>query len=150
LPAQQPFGHVVPLHVAPAHMPVLQAPPPGQAAQVAPLAPQTLLLWLEYGTQVVPMQQPLPQLVPLQPVEGHMPLVQAPPLGHAEQVAPPAPHTLLLWLAYGTQVVPMQQPFAQVVESQTAGQVPLVQAPPPGHAAQAAPAVPQRLLFWFA
>jgi hypothetical protein len=64
-------------------------------------------------------------------------------LGQPVQVAPPVPHTVRFWLAKATQVVPTQQPLAQL-ELEQGGppvQAPPVQVCPPLHGMHAAPAV---------
>jgi hypothetical protein len=59
----------------------------------------------------------------------------------AAQAAPPMPHWPFDWLAYATQVVPLQQPFGQEVALQTQAP-PLEQVVPLGQAVHAPPFVP--------
>jgi hypothetical protein len=68
---------------------------------------------------------------------------QTSPFWQAAHVAPPVPHTVRFWLANGTQVLPTQQPLAQVLPVQGGPpvQAPLVQVWPLSHGMQAAPAV---------
>jgi hypothetical protein len=49
------------------------------------------------------------------PVDEHV----SPATLHVPQLAPPAPHALVVWLAYGTQEVPLQQPPGQDVALHT-------------------------------
>jgi hypothetical protein len=51
---------------------------------------------------------------------------------HVPHAAPPVPHCSGLWLAYGTHVVPSQQPLGQLVASQM--QLPLLHRCPVAHA----------------
>jgi hypothetical protein len=67
------------------------------------------------------------------------------PLGQPAQVAPPFPHEVLLWLAKGTQVVPLQQPFGHELALQA--HLPAEQVVPVPQTAQLAPAVPQVALL---
>jgi hypothetical protein len=67
------------------------------------------------------------------------------PLGQPAQVAPPFPHEVLLWLAKGTQAVPLQQPFGHELALQA--HLPAEQAVPVPQTAQLAPAVPQVALL---
>jgi hypothetical protein len=123
--------------------------------QAPPLVPQ---LDSEAGMQLVPLQQPLGQLVASHtqaPPAQRWPLVHAAPVpqrqaplaqpsaivgSHATQAAPPLPHAPA---AGERQLAPEQQPLAQVIALQS------VQTPalhdPDGQAWQAAPAVPQAL-----
>jgi hypothetical protein len=84
------------------------------------------------------------------------------PVPHPAHTAPPLPQAFVPWLAYGTQVAPLQQPFGQVVALQppvpasappvppSAGkmQLPEEQTRPPLHATQLAPPFPQVLVPW--
>jgi hypothetical protein len=90
-----------------------------QALPPAELTPQAAMLSAAGGMQVVPEQQPWQ-------LPGPHPLTHEPPWQlcvepvHAVQAAPPVPQELVCW-ATGTQVVPWQQPAAQLFESQTGG-----------------------------
>ena len=93
------------------------------------------------ATQVLPLQQP-PQFDGPQGVM-HTPLWHAVVPVQATQTAPLVPHTALLWLATLTQVLPLQQPVAQLAALQLeAWQLPLWQVVVPVHAAHAMPAAP--------
>jgi hypothetical protein len=89
-----------------------------QDAHDAPAMPHWPFDWLAYATQAVPLQQPFGHEVELQP---QVPVLveQAVPLGQGAQLAPAFPHWFMLWLAYATQVVPLQQPFGHDVALQT-------------------------------
>jgi hypothetical protein len=50
------------------------------------------------------------------------------PLGHAAHAAPPLPHIVLVWLAKGSHVLPLQQPAEHEAASQV--HVPFKQASP--------------------
>ncbi len=119
LPLQHPVGHDAALQM---HWPVvvLQTWPFPHAAQVTPKAPQEELFSEAYASHVPavpPLQQPPGQVfesheqVPL--VLSQRPFVQLP------QAAPPTPHCVLDCEAYGTQVLPLQQPFGHEVASHT-------------------------------
>jgi len=88
----------------------------------------------------VPLQQPFGHEVALQ---TQLPLLveQVVPVAHGAQAAPDFPHWLMVWLANGTQVAPLQHPFAHDEALQR--QAPFVQAWPVAQAVQAAPPVPQ-------
>jgi hypothetical protein len=80
--------------------------------------PHEALDSLAYASHVPlapPLQQPLGQIVPLQP-QPALELVQPLFAGHAAHVAPPVPHWALVWLPQGTHVLPLQQPFEQLPE----------------------------------
>lgn len=114
------------------------------AAQLLPRAPQ--LAAVVGVTQVLPLQQPLGQLVASQtqvvplhtwpgwqagPVpHAHWPPTQALLVGatHAWQKAPPVPHWLAVWLPGPTQLPLAQQPLAHVAAPQPSHAW-LVQAP---------------------
>lgn len=66
-------------------------------------------------TQLLPLQQPVAQLVELQPVQACAVQVNPPP--HAAQAAPPVPHSALAVPAL--QTFPAQQPVGHEVASQT-------------------------------
>jgi hypothetical protein len=59
----------------------------------------------------------------------------------AAQAAPAIPHWPFDWLAYATQLVPLQQPFGHEVALQTQAP-PVEQVVPVGQAAHAPPFVP--------
>jgi hypothetical protein len=71
-PEQQPVGHELELQTQP---PLTHACPDGHAAQLAPLTPHELLLSLESGSQLVPLQQP----AQTPPPHAQAPLVHACP-----------------------------------------------------------------------
>jgi hypothetical protein len=76
-----------------------------------------------------PLQQPLPQVFESQ---AHVPLVVSHrPFGHDPHIRPPVPHWPEPSDAHGTQVWPLQQPFAHEVASQT--HAPLWHSPPVPH-----------------
>ena len=60
---------------------------------------------------MVPLQQPFGHEVALQ---TQLPLLveQVVPVAHGAQAAPDFPHWLMVWFANGTQVAPLQHPFA--------------------------------------
>jgi hypothetical protein len=70
---------------------------------------------LESCSHVPLLQQPGHPLVP----QAHVPPVHAPPFEHAAQAAPPVPHCVVDCEPVGTQVLPLQQPLAHDVASQT-------------------------------
>jgi hypothetical protein len=82
-----------------------------QATHAAPFAPQVARAGWK---QVEPEQQPLGQLLALQPLQA--PLAQLCPVGHCTQPLPPTPQAVALVPAM--QLFPLQQP-AQEVASQT-------------------------------
>jgi len=89
---------------------------------------------------VVPLQQPFGHEVALQ---TQVPLLveQVVPVAHDAQAAPDFPHWLMVWLANGTQAVPLQHPFGQEDALQT--QAPFAQVWPVAQELHAAPPVPQ-------
>jgi len=89
---------------------------------------------------VVPLQQPFGHEVALQ---TQVPLLveQVVPVAHDAQAAPDFPHWLMVWLANGTQAVPLQHPFWQEDALQT--QAPFAQVWPVAQELHAAPPVPQ-------
>jgi hypothetical protein len=142
-PLQQPFGQVAALQ---AHVPpVLSQRPLAQAAQTAPPAPHVDADSLASATHEPPttaVQQPFGQDAASQ---THAPCVvshrwPAPQPPHA---APLWPHEPLPSEAYGTQVLPLQQPAGQDVASQTHCPVEVLHRWPELHAAQVAPDAPQ-------
>lgn len=90
---QQPFGHVLASHE---HVPrVVSQRPFEQEVHAAPPVPHCEAVWEEYGTHVLPLQQPLGQEAALQ---THCPVVvlHCWPEAHAAQAAPLAPHELFV------------------------------------------------------
>jgi len=141
LPLQQPDGQVVLLQ-GETHAPAVQDWPAEQPLQVAPPLPHWETVWLAWATQVLPLQQPLGQLVPLHGVV-HTPAEQTFPLAHAEQVLPDLPHWDADCADCATQVLPLQQPDGQVVALHGVVQAPALQDWPEPHVVQAAPPLPQ-------
>lgn len=174
LPLQQPLGHEVALHTHPfpvhcwptAHCdPPLHVHPPAvhplaivvsHVVQAPPPAPQ---LVTEGTSHVDPEQQPDAHVCAH---DWHTPLTHESPPGHAAHAAPFVPHEEGDSDWYGTHVVPLQQPAEHELPSHThlppthscpepqAWPVPQVHTPavhasPEGHAAQAAPPVPQKV-----
>lgn len=137
LPLQQPLGQLDAVQV---HTPFTHAWVGAHAAQVAPLVPHELFVWLPVGVQVlvVPSQHP----VHVAGSQTQTPLEHFWPAAQATQVEPTAPQAELVSLPSGTQVLLLQQPVVQLAEVQT--QVPFVvlQVVPVEHAAQAAPPAP--------
>jgi hypothetical protein len=114
LVVQQPVGHEV---ASQTHWPVvvLHSWPEGQLAHVAPLAPQEVLLSLDRDSQVPSLQQPEHPVPP----HPHAPFAQACPAVHALHAAPLVPHSLDNCDAYGTHVLPLQQPIGHELALQT-------------------------------
>jgi hypothetical protein len=113
LPAQQPFGQLVAVHV---QVPFWHWVPVGQLTQVTPPVPQACAVLP--GLQVVPSQQPFGQLVAL---HTQLPLLHVVPEGQLTQAAPPVPQNWLVVPA--SQAVPLQQPV-QVPGPHTLTQLP--------------------------
>jgi hypothetical protein len=109
-----------------------------QLAQAAPAAPHWPPDWEEYGTQVVPLQQPPGQDVAS---HTHRPLVVSHswPTAHAAHMLA-VPQAALDSEAYGTHVLPLQHPWGHEVASQT--QCPLRHSCPIAQEMHAAPAEP--------
>ncbi len=140
LPLQQPDGHVVALQGV-VQAPALQDCPVPHAAQAAPPLPQVEAVCADWATQVLPLQQPDGQVVALHvvpppppvpppvPDGAQPPAVHAWPVGQPLQAAPPLPHWALFCAEYTRQVLPKQQPPAQVAGEQ--GLPPPPPAPPP-------------------
>jgi hypothetical protein len=140
LASQQPVGQVVPLHEPQVWLATLHSCPVGQSLVL--LQPQTPLRqrWpmalVEQSTQAPPVvpqavgASPLAQAEPEQqppvheplPAAPHMP-VHWPPLhvgvrfAQTPQLAPCVPHDELVCEAYGTHVLPLQQPVGHDVAS---------------------------------
>lgn len=87
------------------------------------------------------LQQPGHPVVP----HAQVPLVHAPPFEHAAHAAPPVPHWVVDCEPVGTQVLPLQQPLAHDVASQTHWPVVVLQACPVPQAPHVAPAWPHEL-----
>jgi hypothetical protein len=138
-PLQQPSGHVRlshqhwPLFVS--HTALLQA------LHAAPAEPHWLALCEAKPTHVAPLQQPPGHAVGSQ---WHVPLavLQLSPAPHARHPAPPAPHEVFDWLAYGTQTLPSQQPFGHEVASQTHAPLVVLHSRPDAHARHTTPPAP--------
>jgi len=129
-PWQQPVGHEAMSHtqwppkhtwplthaVAPPHVQAPLAEQPSAAepqfVHVAPAVPQAAAVG--GVVHVLPEQQPIGQLVELQPL--HAPLLQVWPLGHIVHMPPAAPHAL--GLVPGSHVLPWQHPVEHDVASQ--------------------------------
>lgn len=149
-PLQQPFGHEVLLQMQLPAVPSLEVSHTrlgAQPAQVAPAVPHDVLSSDAHGSQLPvgpPLQQPFEHDVESQ---THWPvtLSHSSPVLQPPQVAPLAPHELLLSLARGSHEVPLQQP-AQAPPPHE--QTPLEQACAPPHEVQSAPLVPHELLDW--
>jgi hypothetical protein len=78
------------------------------------------------------------------PLQTHCPVVvlHCCPDPHDEHAAPPAPHDAFVSEAYGTQLLPLQQPFGHEVASQTHCPLVVLHSCPDEHAAHAAPPAP--------
>jgi hypothetical protein len=138
---QQPFGHEV---ASQTHCPVLvlHSWPDEQAPHVAPPAPHVEFDSLDSTTQVVLLLQHPEHAVPL---HVHTPLTHASPVLHAVQAAPAVPHDAADCEAYGSHVLPLQQPFGHETASQTHFPVLLLHSCPEAHALQLAPPVPHEV-----
>jgi hypothetical protein len=131
LPAQQPLAQFAGVQLL--HMPLVQAAPAGHAVQTAPALPQAVFEVPGWQTPAA-SQQPLGQLVPSQtqvpaeqwrlpPQGGPPPQEQAPATQesvvtglHCVQETPMAPQAAAVGVM---QRLPLQQPFGQLVASQT-------------------------------
>jgi hypothetical protein len=145
-PWQQPLGQVwasqeqVPL--------VVSQTPFVQLAQSAPPAPHFVADSEAYATHVPPaeaVQHPPGQEVASQ-TQVPLVLLHSWPALHVPQVAPPAPHWLLVSLPYGTQVLPLQQPFGHECASQTHAPLVVLHSWPVAQLEHAEPAAPHMLL----
>jgi hypothetical protein len=134
LPAQHPFAQVVASQ--PAQCWLVQFIPVMHIAHDAPPVPHTVLLvpaWQWFVASQQPVAQlveshtqapftqrcPEPQSVPPVP-QLHAPLRQRSALlPQAAHIAPLLPHCGAVSFASATQLVPLQQPFGQLVESHT-------------------------------
>jgi hypothetical protein len=115
-----------------------------QVVQLSLTVPHALLVSLAYVTQV-PLVPPL-QHPPGQVLTSHVQVpavVSHTPFPHGEHAAPPVPHWAGVSDAYGTQVLPLQQPFGQEVTLQTHSPLPVSHSWPVAHEEQLAPATPQ-------
>jgi hypothetical protein len=85
-PSQQPAKHVL---GSQEQVPVVVSQTPlVQSTHAAPLVPHFAADSEAYGTHVLPLQQPLGHVVPLQ---THTPPLHSCPVAHAEQLAPSVP-----------------------------------------------------------
>jgi hypothetical protein len=142
LPLQQPVGHEV---ASQTHPPVALSHswPDRHAPQVAPPAPHEAFDSDAYALHVPlapPLQHPLGQVMASH--EQTPTVVSQRPFAQDPHAAPPLPHCKEDSDAYGTHALPLQQPFAHEVASQTHSPVALLHSCPAPHAAQVAPAVP--------
>ncbi len=113
---QHPFGQVLASH---AHVPlVVSQRPAAHGAHAAPPVPHSAPVCADAGTHAPALQQPPGQELALH-VQPAAPWLHAWPDAHPLHAAPPPPHTALLWEAYGTHVLPLQQPAGHEVASQT-------------------------------
>lgn len=144
----RPAAHAAP--VPQRHAPLTQAlVAPEQTPQAAPPVPHLVGLWADWPTHAPALQQPLGQLVashthapdahrwPAAQPPAWVPQAQAPAVHRSAPVQavhepPSMPHCAALGL---TQVAPMQQPFLQLLESQT--QAPATHRWPAAHGARA-------------
>jgi hypothetical protein len=131
---------------APAPLPVAQTPalhtcPDAQAVQAAPAFPHFEAVCAVVATQVLPLQQPLGQVVALHGVV-HAPALQDWPDVQALHAAPPFPHWATVWEDCATQVFPLQQPLGQLVPLHGTVQTPAEQTFPAAQAEQVLPALP--------
>jgi hypothetical protein len=142
LPLQHPLGHEVASHT---HAPVvlLHSCPSEHAAQLPPAVPHEVFDSDPYGSQApLAVQQPFGQELALQ---THCPVdvLQASPIPHAAQLAPAAPHEVLVSPESASQVPALQQPAHDIPPQP---QDPLAQALPPEQAPHAAPPVPHSVV----
>ena len=139
--SQHPFGHEAAVQT---QLPwALQAWLGMQATHAPPPAPHAVA---EGAVLHCPLLQ---QPVQLAPPQLQAPAVQACPIAHALQALPAEPHTLAVWVANSTQLLPWQQPPGQ--EAGVHSQTPLApQACRAAQAAQAAPAAPHFAAVWVA
>ncbi len=146
-PLQQPLGQVVESHeqvpLVVSHRPFVHD------EHAAPPVPHIEADCEVYATHVEPLQQPFGHEVALQ---THWPVVVLHiwPVPHAAHATPPVPHDVFVSDAYGSQVLPLQQPFGHEVASQTHCPVFLLHSWPVAHAAHAAPAAPHDVFVSFA
>jgi hypothetical protein len=87
---QQPLGHDVESQVQ-TWVCELHSVPAPHATHLLPLVPQTLLLSLPHGTQVLPLQQPLGHDVESQ---THDTPLHSVPVGQLTHAAPEVPHAV--------------------------------------------------------
>jgi hypothetical protein len=92
-------------------------------------------------SHVEPLQQPLHS----DPLQVHCPDEHAWPVPHEPHAAPAVPQVEVPWEAYGTQMLPLQQPPGQELASHTHVPLPL-HAWPVAQEPHAAPPVPQELM----
>ena len=140
LPLQHPPGQVVALHGV-TQAPEVQDWPAEQALQAVPPLPHWATVCADPATQVVPLQQPLGQVVPSHGTV-QVPALHTFPAAQAEQAVPAFPHWDVDCADGATQVVPLQQPDGQVVALHVAAHAPELQAWPEAQTAHAAPPLP--------
>jgi hypothetical protein len=139
---QQPDGQLCASHE---QVPFVASQTPlAHALHAAPAVPHSAADCDVNGTQVLPLQQPVGHDVASQ-MHADAVFEHSCPDPHDPHVAPPVPHEEVVCDAYGTQVFPLQQPFAHEVASQTHCPLPL-HSWPAAHAAHAAPPEPHELL----
>jgi hypothetical protein len=146
-PEQQPSGQ----EVAPQawHTPLLQAGVwVGHCWQGAPLTPQARGVCWVTRRHTLPEQHPV-QFVVLQVPPLQTPFEQTPGAAQGWQLTPPVPQAVAPCWAYRMQVVPLQQPYWQLVQAPPPPQTPFTHCAVPQER-QTAPAVPQKVWFWFA
>ena len=124
-----------------AHVPlVVSQSPAAHVVHAAPPVPHSAPACAEAGTHAPALQQPPGQEPALQ-VQPAALWLHARPDAHPLHAAPALPHTALLWEAYGTHALPLQQPAGHEVASHTHRPLAL-HSWPVVHAAQAAPPAP--------
>ncbi len=131
------------------HCPVaLHSSPAGQAAQLAPAVPQVPVFGSWANGMHVPVEPPLQH--PFGQVlasHAHAPSVVSQStvvLTQDTQAFPPVPQRAAVCAVGSSQLLPLQQPVGHEFESQTHWP-PALHSCPAGHAAHAAPPVPQVL-----
>ena len=143
-PLQQPFGHEL---ASQTHVPevVSHSWPDAHPVHVAPAVPHELFPSPEYGSHVLPLQQPFGHEEELH-VQTPVPL-QVWPVAQAAQLTPPLPHSVSFSLVSATHDPPLQQP-----EHEPPPQVqdPLEHESPLPHGLHAAPPVPHCEPDWSA
>jgi len=122
---QQPAAHVVASHFAATGSQVwvvlLQVLPVPQSTQASPLLPQAASV--VPGSQVLPEQHPLEQLLAPQVCFTHLPVAgsQTVPVSHALHASPPKPQAAFVGGLTHLPVMESQHPLGHVVESQGLG-----------------------------
>jgi hypothetical protein len=138
LPLQQPAGHEL---ASQTHWPLvlLHSCPAAHAPHDAPPTPHAALVSEPYGTQVLPLQQPLGHEVASQ---MHWPApLHSWVAAHGAHAAPALPHDVFDSLLSASQVPALQQPGHDVPPHE---QAPPAHACPDAHALQATPPAPHR------